>query len=39
MMADMVKCIKQNNIKKVYLEKDVKIAEKQLEKVGVIIIK
>ena len=39
MMADMVKCIKQNNIKKVYLEKDVKIAEKQLEKVGVTIIK
>lgn len=39
MMADMVKCIKQNNIKKVYLEQDVKIAEKQLEKVGVTIIK
>lgn len=39
MMSDMVKCIKQNNIKKVYLEQDVKIAEKQLEKVGVTIIK
>ena len=39
MIADMLKCIKQNNIKKVYLEKDVKIAEKQLEKVGVTIIK
>lgn len=39
MMADMLKCIKQHNIKKVYLKDGVKIAEKQLEKAGVTIIK
>lgn len=39
LMKDILESIKKNNIKKVYLAEDVKIAEKQLEKAGVTIIK